>query len=83
LSEIPEQSNTRDNLKARGKCRNPSNRKQDYMASSEPNSPTKTNTEYPNTPEKQDLDLKSHLIMKMEDFKKDMKNSLRNAGKHK
>jgi len=35
------------------------------------------NTEYPNTPEKQDLDLKSHLIMMLEDFKKDMKNFLR------
>jgi len=62
---------------ARGKCRNPSNRNQDYIASSEPNSPTKANTEYPNTPEKQDVDLKSHLIMMMEDFKKDIKNSLR------
>jgi len=47
------------------------------MASSEPNSPTKAHTEYPNTPEKQDLDLKSYLIMMMEDFKKDTKNSLR------
>jgi len=47
------------------------------MASSEPNSPTKPKTEYPNTPEKQDLDLKSYLIMMLEDFKKDMKNSLR------
>jgi len=62
---------------ARGKCRNLSNRNQDYMASSEPNSPTKANTGYPNTPEKQDLDLKSHLIKMLEDFKKDMKNSLR------
>jgi len=61
----------------RGKHRNPSNRNHDYMASSEPNSPTKANTEYPNTPEKQDLDFKSHLIMMMEDFKKDIKNSLR------
>jgi len=64
---------------ARGKHRNPSNRNQDYMASSEPNSPTKANTEYPNTPEEQDLDLKSQLIKMLEDFKKDMK---RNAGKH-
>jgi len=62
---------------ARGKHRNPSNRNQDYMASSEPNSPTKANTEYPNTSGKQDPDLKSHLIMMMEDFKKDRKNSLR------
>jgi len=62
----------------RGKHRNPSNRNQeDYMASSGPNPPTKANTEYPNTPEKQDPDLKSHLIMMLENFKKDMKNSLR------
>jgi len=62
---------------AKGKRRNPHNTNQDYMASSEPNSPTKANTEYPNTQEKQDLDLKSHLIMMMEDFKKDIENSLR------
>jgi len=61
----------------RGKLRNSSNRNQEYMASLEPNSPTKANTEYPNTPEKQDLDLKSHLIMMLEDFKKGIKNSLR------
>jgi len=42
----------------RGKDRKPSNRNQDYMASSEPSSPTKANTEYSNTSEKQDLDLK-------------------------
>nr|AAY88223.1 nucleic acid binding protein [Rattus norvegicus] len=62
---------------ARGKRRNPSNRNQDYMASSEPNSPTKANTEYPNTLENQDLVSKSYLIMMLEDVKKDVKNSLR------
>jgi len=62
---------------ARGKHRNPSNKNQDYMASSEPNSPTKANIEYPNTPEKQYLDLKSHLTMVMEYFKKDIKSPLR------
>jgi len=62
---------------ARGKHRNPSNRNQDYMASSEPNSPNKPNTEYRNTPEKQDLVSKSYLIMMLEDIKKDVKNSLR------
>ena len=60
---------------ARGKRTNRSNRTQDYMASSKPNSPTKANTEYPNTPEKQDLDSKSYVIMMLEDFKKDVKNS--------
>jgi len=62
---------------ARGKCRNPSNRIQDYMASSDPNSPTKANTVYPNTPEKQDLVSKSYLIRMLEDFKKDVKKFLR------
>jgi hypothetical protein len=32
---------------------------------------------YPNTPEKQDLDLKSYLIMLIEDFKKEINNSLK------
>ena len=63
---------------ARGKRRNPSNRNQDYMPSSEPNTPTKTNMEYPNTPEKQDLVSKSYLIMMLEDFRKDL-NTLREA----
>ena len=31
----------------------------------------------PNTPEKQELDLKSHLMMLIGDFKKDINNSLR------
>jgi len=61
----------------RGKHKNPNNKNQDYRASLEPNSPTKANTEYSNTPEEQDFDFKSHLIMMMEDFKKDIKNSLR------
>jgi len=39
--------------------------------------PTKENIGYPNTPEKQDLDLKLHFLIMMEDFKKDIKNSLR------
>jgi len=68
---------------ARGKHRNPNNRNQDYMASSKPNSPTKANTENPNTPEKQDLDFKSHLIMMMEEFKKDIKKSLRETQENK
>ena len=54
----------------RGKGKNISNRNQDYLASSEPSSPTTANPGYPNTPEKQDYDLKSHLMMMVEDFKK-------------
>jgi len=62
---------------ARGKHKNLSNRNQDYLASSEPSSPNTANVGYPNTPEKQDLDLKSHLIMMIEDFKKDINHSLK------
>ena len=61
----------------RGKIKNISNRKQSYMASSEPSSPTTVSLGYPNTPEKQDSDLKSHLKMMREDFKKDINNSLK------
>jgi hypothetical protein len=46
------------------------------LASSEPNSPTTASPGYPNTPEKQDSDLKSHLMMMIEDFK-DINNSLK------
>jgi len=61
----------------RGKHRNLSNRKQDYLASSEPSSPTKANIGYSNTPEKKDLDLKSYLMIMIEDLKKDINNSLK------
>jgi hypothetical protein len=53
---------------ARGKCKNISNRNQGYVASSEPNSPTIASLGYPNTLEKQDSDLKSLLMMVIEDF---------------
>lgn len=62
---------------ARGKHRILSNRNQDYLASSEHSFPTKESTEYPNTPGKQDLDLKSHFMIMMEDFKRDVNNSLK------
>jgi hypothetical protein len=48
---------------ARGKRKNISNRKQAYLASSEPNSPTIASSGYTITPEKQDSDLKSLLMM--------------------
>ena len=68
-----------------GKHKNVSNRSQGYLASSEPNSPTIASPGYPNTPEKQDLDLKSLLKMVIEDFKKNINNSLKkiqeNTGK--
>jgi len=62
---------------ARGMHRNLCNRNQDYLASSESSCPTKANTGYPNTLEKQEFDLKMHLMMMMMDFKKDMNNSLK------
>jgi hypothetical protein len=70
---------------AGGKPKNRSNKTQGYLASSEPNSSTIANPGYTITPEKQDMDLKSLLMMMMEDFKKDINNSLKeiqeNTGK--
>jgi hypothetical protein len=43
---------------AKGKHKNLTIRKQDYLASSETSTPTIASPGYPNTPEKQDLDLK-------------------------
>jgi hypothetical protein len=55
------------------------------LAISEPSSPIKASSEYPNAPEKQDSDLKSYLMWMTEDFKKDINNSLKdiqeNTGK--
>jgi hypothetical protein len=59
-----------------GKHKNISNRNQGYLASSEPNSPTVASPRYPNTPEKQDSDIKSLLKMIKEDIKKDINNAL-------
>jgi hypothetical protein len=50
----------------RGKGKNISKREQGYLASSEPNYPTTASPGYPKTPEKQDFDLKSHLMMKID-----------------
>jgi hypothetical protein len=57
---------------AGGKHKNRSNRNQGYLASSEPDSPTLASPGYIITPEKQDMDLKSLLMMVMEDFKKEI-----------
>jgi hypothetical protein len=69
-SAIP--ANTRDIQNIIGKGKSISNRNQDCLASSEPNSPTTLSHGYPNTPEKQDSDLKLHLMMMIEDFEKDI-----------
>jgi hypothetical protein len=63
---------------AGGKHKNRSNRNQGYLASSEPNSPTIASSGYTITPEKQDMNLKSFLMMMMEDFKKEIQE---NTGK--
>jgi hypothetical protein len=60
-----------------GKHKKRSNRNQGYLESSEPNSPTIASPGYTITPERQDMDLKSHLMMMMENYKKDTNNSLR------
>jgi hypothetical protein len=62
---------------AGGKHKNISNRNQGYLASSEPSSPTTASPGYHNTPENQDSDLKSLLMMMIEDIKKDINNSLK------
>jgi hypothetical protein len=59
----------------KGKHKNLTNRNQDHSPSSEPSTPTSVSPGYPNTPEKQDSDLKSYLMMLVEDIKKDFNNS--------
>ena len=70
---------------AGGKHKKRSNRNQGYLASSEPNSLTIASPGYTITPEKQDMDLKSLLMIMMEDFKKEINNPLKeiqeNTGK--
>jgi hypothetical protein len=61
----------------KGKHKNLTNRNQDHSPSSEPSTPTSASPGYPNTPEKQDSDLKSYLMMLVEDIKKDFNNSLK------
>jgi gas vesicle protein len=62
---------------AKGKCKNLTNRDQDHLPSSEPSTPTSASPGYTNTPEKQDSDLKSYLMMLVEDFKKEINKSLK------
>jgi hypothetical protein len=60
---------------AGGKHKNRSNRNQGYLTSSEPNSPTIASPRYSMT---QDKDLKSLIMIMMEDFKKEIQE---NTGK--
>ena len=57
---------------AKGKCRNVTNRNQGNMAASDSNSPFTASPGYRNTPEKQDLDLKSLVMMLLQDHMKDI-----------
>jgi len=75
-SETARQAKTRDKQVARGKHKNLNNRNKAYVSSSETSSPTKANTGYSNTLEKQDFNLKLHLMM-LDDLKKDINNSLK------
>jgi gas vesicle protein len=67
----------------RDKGKNISNRNQGYLAPREPSSPTTASLGYTNTPEKQDSDLKSHIMMTIEDFKKDIRDSLKELQENK
>jgi hypothetical protein len=62
---------------AKGKHKSLTNRNQDHSPSSEPSTPISVSPGYPNTPGKQDSDLKSYLMMLVEDFKKGINNSLK------
>jgi hypothetical protein len=61
----------------KGECKTLTNRNQDHSPLSESSIPTSASPGYPNTPEKQNLDLKSYHIMLVEDIKKDFNNSLK------
>jgi hypothetical protein len=69
--------NTRDFQMVKGKHKNLTKGNQEHWASSEPSMSTTTSPEYPNTPKKQDVNLKSYLMMVVEDFKKGINNSLK------
>ena len=67
----------RKQVMAGGKHMNKSNRNQGYLASSETKSPTIARPGYTVPQEKQDSDQKSCLVMMIQDFKKDINNSVK------
>jgi hypothetical protein len=75
----------RVNQMERGKGKKIRNRNQGYLAASEPISPNTVRPRYRKTPEKQGSDLKSHLMMMVEDFNENIDSSLKeiqeNTGK--
>ena len=66
---------------AKGECQKLNNKKQDYLEPSEPTSPITESSVFTNIPEKQDIDLKSYLMMLKEGFK-DINNSLKEIQKN-
>ena len=62
---------------AKGKHKNLSNRNQDHSPPSEPSTPTSASPGHPNTTENLDPNLKTFLMMMIEDIKKDFNNSLK------
>jgi hypothetical protein len=61
----------------KGKHKNLTNRNKEHSAASEPSTPKKASPGYPKIPEKKDSDLKSYLMMLVEDFKKGINNSIK------
>jgi DNA anti-recombination protein RmuC len=61
----------------KGKRKNLTNRNQDHSPSSEPSTLTSASPGYTNTPKKRDSDLKSYLMMLVEDIKKGINNSIK------
>jgi hypothetical protein len=76
-SETTRQVNTTNNQMVRGKHRNISNRNQWNSTPTQLSSTTTASPGYPNTPEKQDSDLKSYLMKMIEVIKEDINNSLK------
>ena len=62
---------------AKGKHKNLTSRNQDHSPSSEPSTPTSASPGHTDTPEKQDSDLTSYLMMLVEDIKKGFNNSIK------
>ena len=62
---------------AKGRLNNLTNRNQDHSPSSERNTSTPPRPGHPNTSENIDPDLKSYLMMMVEDIKKDFNKSLK------
>jgi hypothetical protein len=66
----------------KGKCKNPTNRKQDHSPSSEPSTSIPPSPGHPNTPKNLDPDLKAYLMMMVQDiFNNSLKEIQENTAK--